>query len=447
MSHTLTGNAIIAQSGGPTAVINATAYGILTQLRQYDCVRAIYGASHGILGVLREELFDFAAESPQAIEALQWTPAAAIGSCRYKVRQRDYSRILEVFAAHNIRYFFYIGGNDSADTALQVQQLAQQHGYELRVLGVMKTIDNDLMETDHCPGYGSAAKYVATAVREAGLDAEAMCTQHQVVLIETMGRNAGWLAAAAGLARTTDEEAPHLILFPERAFQLDRFLGDLEKELRRRHVVVVAVSEGLRNGSGQYLSELFAQLLKESERPETQKDQFGHIQLGGAAAYLHYQIQQKLRIRSTRIWAAGLYQGQAEDPVRSRYNLPGTQQRNAGHWMSRSDRDEALRCGRAAASFAIEGYSGYTVGLRRLSDEPYVCEPVLIELSKVANLTRKLPDDFMEDSGHGISHAFRRYARPLVQGRVEVPEDEFGLPRYARLEKKPIPQRLAPWKV
>lgn len=447
MTMSLKGNAIIAQSGGPTAVINATAYGILTQLRQYDCVRTIYGASHGILGVLREELFDFSSESPQAIEALAWTPAAAIGSCRYKVRERDYNRILEVFAAHDIRYFFYIGGNDSADTALQVHQLARNRGYDLRVLGVMKTIDNDLMETDHCPGYGSAAKYVATAVREAGLDAEAMCTQHQVVLVETMGRNAGWLAAAAGLARSTDEEAPHLILFPERPFQLDRFLGDLEKELRRRHVVFVAVSEGLRTENGQYLSEMFAQLLKDSERPKTQKDHFGHIQLGGAAAYLHYQIQQGLRIASTRVFTAGLYQGKADDPVRSRYNLPGTQQRNAAHWMSLTDRDEAMRCGQAAAVYAIEGQSGYTIGLKRISDDPYRAEPTLIELGKVANLTRRLPENFIDASGYFISDAFRRYARPLLQGRVEVPEDEYGLPRYARLEKRPIAKKLPPWQV
>ncbi|MCS7160241.1 MAG: diphosphate--fructose-6-phosphate 1-phosphotransferase, partial [Gemmatales bacterium] len=328
MAAPLSGNALIAQSGGPTAVINAQAYGLIRELRNHKCIKHIYGADNGILGVLHEELFDLGNEHEAVLSGLQWTPAAAIGSCRYRVKEADYDRILSVFDAHDIRYFFYIGGNDSADTALQVFQLAQQKGYPIRVLGVMKTIDNDLVGTDHCPGYGSAAKYLATLVREAWLDAQAMATQHQVVLIEAMGRHAGWLAAAAAAARRTENDAPHAILLPERPLKMHRFLVHLEDLLARHKVVLLVVSEGIRDPNNQLYAEL------QRGGGSLRQDAFGHKQLGGAAAYLRDEIERHLSIQGTAI--APWWQGSLKDSVRARFNLPGTSQRNAGHFMSKT---------------------------------------------------------------------------------------------------------------
>lgn len=437
MAITLRGNALIAQSGGPTSVINAQAYGLIRELRKHDCITGIYGADHGILGVLREELFDLNAEPPETIEALQWTPAAAIGSCRYKVKKGDYQRILDVLEAHNVRYFFYIGGNDSADTALQVHQLAQQAGYQIRVFGVMKTIDNDLPETDHCPGYGSAAKYLATLVREAWLDAKAMATQHQVVLIEAMGRHAGWLAAATAAARQYEEDAPHLILFPERPLELNRFLSDVENLLAKHKVILIVVSEGIRNEQDVLYAELAA------ARGSLQEDAFGHKQLGGAAVYLRNVIEHELRIKGKAI--AAYLQGECDaTAVRARVNLPGTSQRNAGHFMSKTDRDEAILSGEAAVRFALEGFSGYTVGFRPRQDfsARYLAEPIMIELAKVANQTRYMDPRFVDASGYFVTDAFRRYLQPLLLGQVEVPVDDFGLPKYVQLNKRFLPKKL-----
>ncbi|MCS7166881.1 MAG: 6-phosphofructokinase [Gemmatales bacterium] len=441
MATALHGNALIAQSGGPTAVINAQAYGLIQELRRYNFITGIYGADHGILGVLHEELFDLNAESPEVIEGLQWTPAAAIGSCRYKLKPDDYGRILEVFRAHEIRYFFYIGGNDSADTALRVHQLAQQAGYPLRVLGVMKTIDNDLMDTDHCPGYGSAAKYLATIVREAWLDARAMATQHQVVLIEAMGRNAGWLAAASAVARRADDDAPHMILLPERPLKMYRFLGHLEDLLARHKVVLLVVSEGIRDQDGR----LYAELARTTGTIHV--DAFGHKQLGGAAAYLRDEIERHLRIRGSAI--APWWQGEANDYVRARFNLPGTTQRNAGHLMSQTDRDEAIRLSQAAVRFAVEeGASGYSVGFEPRHDfyAPYQAKPCLISLERVANKTRYLEERFISADGYFVTQAFLDYVRPLLRGRVAIPEDDYGLPKYVDLSKKPLPKKLPPWR-
>jgi 6-phosphofructokinase 1 len=439
MVSPLRGKALIAQSGGPTSVINAQAYGIIRELRKHDCITGIYGADHGILGVLREELFDLNAESPEAIEALQWTPAAAIGSCRYKVSQQDHERIVDVLRAHDIRYFFYIGGNDSADTAWKVHQLSQKHGYEIAVLGVMKTIDNDLHGTDHCPGYGSAAKYLATLVREAWLDAQAMATQHQVVLVEAMGRNAGWLAAATATARQYEDDAPHMILFPERPLYMHRFLCQVEELLRRHKAIVIVVSEGIRNQDGKLYAELA------SQKGSLVVDAFGHKQLGGAAAYLRDEIEANLRIEGTAV--APWWQGKPRDAVRARFNLPGTSQRNAGHFMSKTDRDEAILTGEAAVRFALEGVSGYTVGFEPRQDyrSSYFAKPIPIELGQVANQTRYLEDRFISADGHFVTEEFLHYVRPLLQGRVEAPMDEFGLPRYVRLKKKPIEKKLPPW--
>ncbi|GBD35954.1 Pyrophosphate--fructose 6-phosphate 1-phosphotransferase [bacterium HR36] len=436
MASALRGNALIAQSGGPTAVINAQAYGIITELRKYDCITGIYGADHGILGVIRDELFDLNAEAPSVIEGLKWTPAAAIGSCRYKVQEKDFSQILRVLEQYNIRYFFYIGGNDSADTALKVHQLAQEANYQIRVMGVMKTIDNDLPETDHCPGYGSAAKYLATLVREAWLDAQAMATQHQVVLIEAMGRNAGWLAAATAVARQREGDAPHMILFPERRLKLHRFLSHVEDLLTRRKVIVVVVSEGIRDQG----NKLYAELAR--TRGSLQEDAFGHKQLGGAAAYLRDALEEHLRIETVAV--APWWQGSPLDHVRARFNLPGTSQRNAGHLMSKTDRDEAILTGQAAVRFALEGMSGYTVGFEPRKDysAPYQAMPIAIDLRRVANQTRFLDEEFIDSSGYDVTPKFLQYIRPLLQGRVEPdgvpPEDSFGLPPYVWLQKTPV---------
>src|SRR5438132_580638 len=287
---TLRGNAVVAQSGGPTAVINASACGVIQEvMRRRDAIPHIFGANNGILGILHEDLFDLGAETPQTIDDLRRTPSSAIGSCRFKLGdlERDldkYQRLLHVFRAHDIRYFFYIGGNDSMDTADKVNRLAQREGYELRVLGVPKTIDNDLVGTDHCPGYGSVAKYLATCVMEAGRDTEAMYTFDPVTITEAMGRNTGWIAAATGLARRRAEDAPHLIYVPEIPFGVEQFLDDVRDVHRRLGRVFVVVSEGVQDVQGSYIA---AQL---------GVDAFGHRQLGGVACYLQQLVMQEIGI-------------------------------------------------------------------------------------------------------------------------------------------------------
>ena len=423
----LRGNAVVAQSGGPTAVINSSACGVIEEaLRQRDTISGLFGANNGILGIVQEDLFDLGAESRDAIALLRSTPSSAVGSCRYKLGDPEkdpekYERLLAVLAAHNIRYFFYIGGNDSMDTADKVNRLAAKQKYELRVVGIAKTIDNDLKGTDHCPGYGSVAKFLATCVMEAGRDTEAMYTFDPVTITEAMGRNTGWIAAATGLARRHLDEAPNLIYVPEVTFDQERFIADVLEVHRRLGRCFVVVSEGVKNAAGKYISDL-----AQTDSGKVEKDMFGHQQLGGVAAYLAGVVKQ----------ATGL---------KARYNKLDTCQRNAVHFASKTDSDEAYECGQSAIRQALSGVTGKMVNLERVSQQPYRSAPGLIDLAEVANGVRPLPRDFMDSAGTGITEAMRDYAGPLIQGEVPIRIGLDGLPVFTRFQRAPIARRLPPF--
>jgi 6-phosphofructokinase 1 len=420
MSNKLRGKALVAQSGGPTAVINSSACGVIQEAQRHAEITAIYGANSGILGVLREDLFDLGAESAETIAGLRGTPSAAIGSCRFKLGnlQKDgdkYQRVLEVFRAHDIRYFFYIGGNDSMDTADKLNRLSVEQQYDLRVMGVPKTIDNDLTQTDHCPGFGSVAKYLAAAVMEAGRDTEAMHTFDAVTIVEAMGRNTGWIAAATGLARRSERDAPHLIYVPEIAFRRDRFLDDVRRVLREQQGALIVASEGLVDDKGDYLT---------FDRGQFGQDAFGHRQLGGVAEFLKELIERELG-------------------VKCRFNKLGTCQRNAIHFASRTDSDEAYRCGQEAVRQAMAGTSGHMVTLVRESDRPYVCGTGLAKLLDVANGVKRLPREFLDDQGTHISKAMREYVGPLILGEVPIRIGADGLPEFVRFQRRAVPRKLA----
>jgi 6-phosphofructokinase 1 len=412
----LHGNAVVAQSGGPTAVINASACGVIQEWLRQPGAGDLYGANNGILGLVHEDLFDLGAESADTIAGLRATPSSAVGSCRYKLgdlaADRDkYQRVLDVFRAHNIRYFFYIGGNDSMDTADKVNRLAAEQGYELRVVGVPKTIDNDLVATDHCPGYGSAAKFLATAAMEAGRDTEAMYTFDPVTILEAMGRNTGWLAAATGLARRHEDDAPHLIYVPEIPFNPEQFLADVREVHRRLGRVFVVASEGLVDDKGEYLA------------AQATVDAFGHRQLGGVAGYLQRLVTQEIGIKC-------------------RYNKLDTCQRNAMHFASQTDSDEAYRCGQEAVNRALAGASGVMVTLCREGDEPYRCRQGAAPLAEVANGVKRLPRDNLDVAGTQITAAMRRYAGPLIRGEVSLRIAPDGLPEFVRFQRRPVPKQL-----
>mgnify|MGYP006294636443 CR=1 FL=1 len=409
----LKGKAVVAQSGGPTAVINASAAGVIqTALSDPDTFTGVYGALNGILGVLQEELMDLSAEDPAEIDRLKRSPSAALGSCRHKLKdlsasRADYERILEVFRAHDIRYFFYIGGNDSMDTASKLGQLAREEEYEMVAVGVPKTIDNDLACTDHCPGYGSVAKFNATSVMEAGRDTEALWTHDTTTVHEVMGRNAGWIAAATGLARRGEEDAPHIILLPEVPFDKDAFCDKVRDCLKRFNRCFVACGEGVRTADGRYLGEAGGAFAK---------DAFGHTQLGGAANAVRAVIE-------------------TEVGVKARTNRAGTAQRNAMHFASGTDVEEAYLVGRKAVEAAVGGVSGKMVTLVRKDGPEYGCATGLAELDDVANGEKKVPPEFISEDGFGVSEAFRTYASPLVLGQAELEIGPDGLPVYARLAK------------
>jgi 6-phosphofructokinase 1 len=422
MTQPLQGNVVVAQSGGPTTVINASACGVIQESLRQGAIKEIFGANHGVLGLLEEDLFDLRAESAETIASLAHTPSAAIGSCRYKLgdlaNDRDkYQRLLDVFRAHNIRYFFYIGGNDSMDTADKASRLAGEEGYELRVMGVPKTIDNDLVTTDHCPGYGSVAKFLATAVMEAGRDNEAMSTFDAVTVVEAMGRNTGWIAAAAGLARRREEEAPHLIYVPEIPFRVDRFLADVREVHRRLGRVFVVASEGLVDDHGEYVT---------AQKGHFALDAFGHRQLGGIADYLQRLIEQEIGIKA-------------------RYNKLGTFQRSAIHFASRTDGHEAYLCGQEAVRRALAGTTGYMVTLVRESDRPYRCDVGVAPLAEVSNGVKYLPRDYLDTSGTQITESMRRYAGPLIMGEIPIRMAPDGLPEFARFLRRPVPRKLPPF--
>ncbi len=417
----LKGKAVVAQSGGPTAVINASACGVIqTALAGGEVFTGVYGALNGILGVLQEELYDLGREDPREIDRLRRSPSSALGSCRHKLKslQRDaadYERVLEVFKAHDIRYFFYIGGNDSMDTADKLAQLAGQMNYELIVMGIPKTIDNDLAYTDHCPGYGSVAKFSAVSVMEAGRDTEALYTHDTCTVHEVMGRNAGWIAASTGLARRCDQDAPHIILLPEVPFEADKFIQKVRQCLKDYRRCFVACGEGVKTSDGKYLADVGGAFLT---------DAFGHKQLGGAADAVRAIIEK-------------------EAGVKCRTNRSGTAQRNAMHFASAADVSEAYMVGSAAVQHAMEGVTGKMVTLERTGGAKYACTTGLVELEKVANGEKSVPGEFIDDIGMGITEAFRQYAQPLIAGRAEIEMGDDGLPIYARLAKYMVAKKTA----
>lgn len=415
----LVGNVLVGQSGGPTAVINASVAGVVAEALNHGCIEEIYGCLNGVLGILQEDLIDLASESQQTIRGLRHTPGAALGTCRYKLKkQQDFERVLEVFKAHNIRYFFYAGGNDSQDTADKISKLAQQQGYELRVIGVPKTIDNDLPTTDHCPGYGSVVKHICTTVRELACDHEAMGQHDLVSIVEVMGRNAGWIAAGASLAKRRDQphDAPHLIYLPEVAFSTEKFVEDVKRVLKREKYCMVVVGEGLIDADGNYVSAAEA------------TDAFGHAQLGGAAEYLQGLVEQNL------------------PGIKARTAKFGIAQRAAAHAGSKTDADEAFMAGQAAVKAAINGETDKMVTLIRVDGDHYTCETGLAPLSEIANGVKKLPREWINEDGVSMNFQFQRYALPLIQGETPVPY-ENGLPNFSKLEKVRVDKVLGAYEL
>jgi ATP-dependent phosphofructokinase / diphosphate-dependent phosphofructokinase len=413
----LVGNVLVGQSGGPTSVINASVAGVIAEALNHECIEEIYGTLNGVLGILNEDFIDLAAESQQQIRALKYTPGAALGTCRYKLKkQADFDRVLEVFKAHNIRYFFYIGGNDSQDTADKISKLAQAQGYELRVIGVPKTIDNDLPITDHTPGYGSVIKYLATTVREIACDSEAMGQGDLVSIIEVMGRSAGWIAAGTALAKRKDHphDPPHLILLPEIPFDQSKVLEDIRRVLKREKFCQIVVAEGLVDANGNYVA------------ADAATDAFGHAKLGGAGDVLGEIVEQNI------------------PGVKVRVAKPGLMQRAAAHTASKTDVDEAYLAGQAAVEAAIAGETDKMVTLLRGDAEAYSVETGLASLSDIANGVKKLPREWINEDGVSMNFQFLRYAQPLIAGEVAIPSDN-GVPVFARLEKVRADKVLPPY--
>jgi 6-phosphofructokinase len=399
------GNALVGQSGGPTAVINASLAGVVEQAKQQAEIGDIYGTVHGVQGILDEDLADLRAESEETIRLLAHTPAAALGSCRKKLTDADYARLLAVFKAHDIRYFFYIGGNDSADTSHRVGMLAKESGWDMRVIGIPKTVDNDLGFTDHCPGYGSVARFNALAVRDSGRDTTAMSTVDTVKIFETMGRNAGWITAATALARDEEGDPPHLIYLPERPFDPKQFLADVKRVVDRGEGCVVAVCEGLKDAAGNSIVTF---------KHAVGTDSFGHKQLGGIGDFLVDLIAEGLGIKA-------------------RSDKSGTIQRAFGMAQSEVDAAEAKMVGAEAVRRACAGVSDQMITLERASSDPYRCGTGLAPLAEVANAERPVPDEYIAPSGNDVTPAFLAYARPLIGG---------PLPPYARLKLKRIAKKL-----
>jgi 6-phosphofructokinase 1 len=413
------GTLLYAQSGGVTAVINATAAAVIGAARARG-VKVLAGRN-GILGVLREELIDTSREPVAAIRALAHTPGGAFGSCRVKLKSLDadrvrFERLLAVFKAHDVRWFLYNGGNDSADTALKVSQLAEAFDYPLTCVGVPKTVDNDLAVTDCCPGFGSAAKYTAVSVREAALDVAAMAdTSTKVFVYEAMGRHAGWLAAAAGLAGQARDEAPHLILFPERPFDETDFLAKVRDTVERVGYCVVVASEGIRSADGRFVADAGAG-----------KDAFGHTQLGGVASHLAGRVKDALGYKV-------------------HWTLPDYLQRSARHLASATDLAQAQAVGRKAVAYALKEMNAVMPVIVRTADAPYRWKVAPAPLVKIANHEKTMPAGFIRRDGYGITAAARRYLEPLVRGEAPPPYGRDGLPRYVALKNTPVKRRLAPF--
>ncbi|MEQ8857186.1 MAG: 6-phosphofructokinase [Pseudomonadales bacterium] len=410
-------NALYAQSGGVTAVINASACGVIETARRHrDRIGRLYAGRNGIVGALNEELIDTGRESASTIAALRSTPGGAFGSCRYKLKsfeenRREYQRLIDVFRAHDIRYFFYNGGGDSQDTANKVSLLSKKLDFPITCIGVPKTVDNDLPFTDCSPGFGSVAKYVAVSTREAGLDVASMCdTSTKVFLLEVMGRHAGWIAAAAGLAAEEPGDPPHVILLPEVPFDRAKFLAKVRETVQKLGYCVVVVSEGAQNPDGTFLADAGG------------KDAFGHTQLGGVAPFLANLIKEALGYKYH--WAVADYL-----------------QRAARHIASATDVEQAYAVGRAAVEFALAGRNAVMPVIIRKNDRPYRWEIGEASLARVANVEKRMPKRFISRDGFGITAAARRYLEPLVAGE-DYPPYRNGLPRYARLKNELVPKKL-----
>ena len=411
-------NAFYAQSGGVTAVINASACGVLEAAREFPAqIGRVLAGRNGIIGALTEDLIDTSRESAAAIAALRHTPAGAFGSCRYKLKglaenRAEYARLIDVFRAHDIGYFFYNGGGDSADTCLKVSQLSAELGFPVQAIHIPKTVDNDLPMTDSCPGFGSVAKYVAVSIREAGFDVASMAkTSTKVFVMEVMGRHAGWIAAAGGLAHEAEDDAPHLILFPEIPFDEEGFLRRVDACVKTHGYCAIVVSEGIKNAAGQFVADAGT------------RDAFGHAQLGGVAPVLAQLIKDRLQYKYH--WAVADYL-----------------QRAARHIASKTDVEQAYAVGKAAVELAMAGKNSRMVTIVRTSDDPYRWEIGDAELADIANVERKMPRDFITPDGYGITPLCRRYLKPLIAGEDYPPFHE-GLPQYIKLKNLAEPKKLA----
>lgn len=410
-------NAFYAQSGGVTAVINASACGVIETARKHkDKIGKVYAGRDGIIGALTEELIDTSKESARSIAALRHTPSGAFGSCRYKLKgleenRAEYERLIEVFAAHNIGYFFYNGGGDSADTCLKVSQLSKTLGYPVQAIHVPKTVDNDLPITDNCPGFGSVAKYVAVSIREAAFDVASMAkTSTKVFVMEVMGRHAGWIAAAGGLAAEQEGDAPHIILFPEIVFNERKFLARVKQTVMKYGYCAIVVSEGVRNKEGQFLAEAGT------------RDAFGHAQLGGVAPVVAQMIQDKHGYKYH--WAVADYL-----------------QRAARHIASKTDVDQAYAVGKAAVEMALKGKNAVMPAIKRVSNKPYKWKISEARLAKVANVEKMMPRNYISKDGLHITQRCRNYLQPLIQGE-DYPPYKNGLPQYVTLKKVAVKKKL-----
>ncbi len=410
-------NAFYAQSGGVTAVINASACGVIETARQHkDKIGKVYAGRNGIIGALTEELIDTSKESARNITALRHTPGGAFGSCRYKLKgieenRAQYERLIEVFKAHNIGYFFYNGGGDSQDTAHKVSQISEELDYPITCVGIPKTVDNDLPITDNCPGFGSVAKYVAVSTREAACDVASMAkTSTKIFVMEVMGRHAGWIAAAAGLAKEEEGDAPHIILFPEVPFDKDKFLKRVNSTVKKHDYCVIVVSEGVKYKNGKFLTD------------SGTKDAFGHAQLGGVAPMLANMITTELGHKHH--WAVADYL-----------------QRSARHIASKTDVEQAYALGKAAVELALKGKNAVMPAIIRTSNKPYRWKIGEAALADVANVEKMMPKNFISRNGFEITDACREYLAPLIKGE-DYPPYKNGLPQYARMKNVAVAKKL-----
>lgn len=417
-----TRNAFYAQSGGVTAVINVSAAAVIETARKYPRkIGKVYAGRNGIIGALTEDLIDTSKESVESIRALKHTPAGAFGSCRYKLKsleqnRREYERLIEVFQAHDIGYFFYNGGGDSADTCLKISQLSEAMGYPLTAVHVPKTVDNDLPITDCSPGFGSVAKYVAVSMREAGLDVASMAkTSTKVFILEVMGRHAGWITAACGLAAERRGDAPHVLLFPEITFEPEKFLAEVDEAVHRFGFCAIGVSEGIKGADGKFVSDTGL------------TDAFGHAQLGGVAPVVAGLVKRELKLKYH--WAVADYL-----------------QRAARHIASKTDVEQTYALGKAAVEFAVKGMNGVMPAIRRTSSKPYKWEIIAAPLAEVANQEKKLPRDFITPNGFHITQKCRNYLQPLIEGEAYPPYIR-GLPDYVTLKNSAVRKKLADFKM